>query len=687
MSSSAIPCFGIAAGAALLVLGWTFRRGALRAGLWFAAAILGQAASLQLVHAGPAVGYQHYLDVAAIARQQPVSLVALVALGLAVAVAAARRWGAIREWVARYFSRGSAILLAGMAFLTSATLSRHASAYVAELIVASVVQLIILGAVTTAVVSLPEAVRARLLERMDRILERTGDATTAPWRDPTMLLLALGVVALSAALAFFSYERHPHVPDEVAYLLQAKYFARGMLVMPPPPVPGGFDLDLVQAGLSGWFSVFPPGWPVILAFGVLAGVPWLVNPLLGGLNVILAWILLRQMYQQRTARLAVALLAFSPWHLFLAMSFMSHTFSLTLVLIAAVGIASARRTGAVLPAVAAGLAIGLVGLTRPLEGVVVAVLLGIAAVGARGRRFRFAPAAAVGMGTAITGGLGLWYNHLLTGGFLRFPVEQYFARVYGAGHYEIGFGPTRGLGWAGLDPFPGHGALDVLVNANLNATVVNQELFGWGTGSLLLVGIGALLGWRLRPNRVMLAAIAGIVIAHSFYWFSGGPDFGARYWFLIIVPCVALAASGIERLAEISRGNAASRVRSGPGHLAAAGLSLMALVTFVPWRAVDKYHHYRGMRPDVRAIARDSRLKNAIVLVRGARHPDYASAAVYNTVGLEGTAPIFAWDRDVATTQALRSAFPDRSVWILNGPTVTGRGYELVDGPVPPRIP
>jgi hypothetical protein len=43
------------------------------------------------------------------------------------------------------------------------------------------------------------------------------------------------VTAVAVVLAIFSYERHPHIPDEVAYVYHARYFAEGMLSMPVPP--------------------------------------------------------------------------------------------------------------------------------------------------------------------------------------------------------------------------------------------------------------------------------------------------------------------------------------------------------------------------------------------------------------------------------------------------------------------
>ena len=43
------------------------------------------------------------------------------------------------------------------------------------------------------------------------------------------------------------------------------------------------------------FSVFPPGWPAVLAAALLMGVPaWLVNPVLGAALVWLTWVVGRR---------------------------------------------------------------------------------------------------------------------------------------------------------------------------------------------------------------------------------------------------------------------------------------------------------------------------------------------------------------------------------------------------------
>jgi hypothetical protein len=127
-------------------------------------------------------------------------------------------------------------------------------------------------------------------------------------------------------------------------------------------------------------------------------------------------------------------------------------------------------------------------------------------------------------------------------------------------------------------------------------------------------------------------------------------------------------------------------VPNGRRAVGARGIALLlmgaTLVLYVPWRAVGKYRHYRGMRADVRQLARVHEFGRSLVLVRGANHPDYASAAVYNPINLSADAPVYAWDASVKIREDLLRAFPDRAVWILDGPSLTGNGYRLAAGPL-----
>lgn len=655
------------------------------AALWLGMAGIGQAASLRLVNAGTSLHYQHTLAASELWAEAPIATAILVAEAVAVAaVWSSHRAGVVR-WLRESFAPWQLVAFAAAAFATSATVSEDVRFYVGELFLASAMALTHLGAVALAIRAVPPDSLASWRQASARWLGPEGEESSEPAGvDPFSLGCALAVATGATVLAWLVYERHPHVQDEVKYLYHARYLAAGWLAMPPPPVPEAFELYLMDIAPRGWYAVTPPGWPAVLAVGVWAGAPWLVNPVLAALNVLAAYALLTRLYPRRTARVALLLLCLSPWFVFLAMGFMAHMLTLLCALLGALGVAWARETSQDRWAWLGGAALGWLSLTRQLDALIAAFLVGLWAIGVGGRRLRVTAVAGLVLGSMLVGALQLPYNALYTGSGLAFPIMEYNARLFGAGANAYGFGPDRGMGWE-LDPFPGHGPLDAIVNTNLNTTALNVELFGWATGSLLAIYLLVLVGPLRRSDRLMLAVIALDVALYFFNYFSGGPDFGPRYWFLVVLPCAALSARGLEVLgAKLEEGEGVGSGRGGTTALAAAAaLCAMAAVTFAPWRCLDKYRHYLDMRPDIRELAASEALRGGLVLIRGVEFPDYASAAIYNPLDLGAEAPIFARDRGAEVTARLLRAFPDRALWIVDGPTRTGRGYVVVESPDP----
>src|SRR5215213_6222963 len=354
--------------------------GVSRGGAWIALGLVGQAAALQLIQAGPMVRYQHYAPAEMLLARDRAGFLAIVVVeAIVCGVAVMRQWSSIRSWLASRFSAWRLLCVGAVFVLAGAALSRSSSAYFFELILAAVIQSSALMTVVMAVVSLPIPALKSLgrwsADVLGPVLPESGPTPGSPDRFP--LVPAITVAIIAAIFSIVSYERHPHIPDEVAYLLNAKYFAAGMLYMTAPPVPAAFDVDLMQLTPTQWFSPMPPGWPAVLAAGERVNLPWLINPLLAGMNVILAYTFLREIYPRRTARLAVLLLCASPWYVFMGMNFMTHTLSLTLALAGAVGAARVIRTGRLGWGWLAGAAVGALSLTRPLEGLVMAIILAV----------------------------------------------------------------------------------------------------------------------------------------------------------------------------------------------------------------------------------------------------------------------------------------------------------------------
>jgi hypothetical protein len=492
------------------------------------------------------------------------------------------------------------------------------------------------------------------------------------------------VILVSASLSLFCYDRHPHLQDEVVYLYQARYLAEGKITAPAAPVAEAFSIYMIPYNAERWYSPFPPGWPAFLAIGVLLGAPWLVNPILAGANVILLFVLLHQLYSRRVALTGLLLFCLSPWQTFMAMSFMSHTLTLACALAGAVAMIRAGKTGRVGWGWVSGCLAGVVGLIRPLDGLAVAIVLGLVAVTTGSRRTRIYTSVVFGVALALVNAIALPYNKAITGQAMLSPLMDYYDRYFGPGTNAMGFGPGRGLGWA-IDPFPGHSPLEAAINANLNAFSLNTELFGWSIGSLLIVSVFVFSGVMARRDQMMVGALVVIGGLYSLYWFSGGPDFGARYWYLMLVPLVALAARSVDYLESVVARTINGRSRKGLVRAAVVSLSFMALVNYSPWRTTDKYHNYLGMRPDIKHLAEEQGFGTSLVLIRGESHPDYESAWVYNPLDLSAAAPVYAWDRNPEVRARLLESYPDRPVWIVDGPSITGRGFKVVAGPLSAR--
>jgi Gpi18-like mannosyltransferase len=70
--------------------------------------------------------------------------------------------------------------------------------------------------------------------------------------------------------------------------------------------------------------MYPPGWPAVLAVGLLAGLDWLLNPLLGLCILWLTYRIAILVFDQRVGQLAVILMVMSPFFLFNSVGFMAH---------------------------------------------------------------------------------------------------------------------------------------------------------------------------------------------------------------------------------------------------------------------------------------------------------------------------------------------------------------------------
>jgi hypothetical protein len=110
-------------------------------------------------------------------------------------------------------------------------------------------------------------------------------------------------------------------------------------------------------------------------------------------------------------------------------------------------------------------------------------------------------------------------------------------------------------------------------------------------------------------------------------------------------------------------------------------LIILALVNYFPWRAIDKYHHFRGMRSDMRYLAGEQDFGKSLVLIQG-NEADYLSAWIYNPLDPLAEVPIYAWDQNPAVRAKTLKAYGNRPVWVVVGPSITHSGFKVVAGPL-----
>lgn len=192
----------------------------------------------------------------------------------------------------------------------------------------------------------------------------------------TAIFLAFFAFVMSALISRTVFERLPHLEDEVAYLFQARVFARGDLTIDIPDPRRAywqpFVVDHTESGQR--FGKYTPGWPAILSVGVHLGQEWVINAFFAALTVALTYRLAGEIFNRDVGLIAAALTAFSPMALLLNASLMGHSAALccaTLFMYAYWRIERGRN--GFRWAFIAGTALGIVVISRPLTAVAIAL--------------------------------------------------------------------------------------------------------------------------------------------------------------------------------------------------------------------------------------------------------------------------------------------------------------------------
>jgi hypothetical protein len=386
-----------------------------------------------------------------------------------------------------------------------------------------------------------------------------------------VIALTLGTFVGAFVVAHELFPDRSGNNDEAVYVYQAEVLRSGDLTTPIGPT-----TDFVRPWMSGTHDdhlvmVFQPVFPAILALSdLLFGSMRVAVALIAAACIPLAFRLTSVLLDdERAGVVAAALFAASPLVIVHSGLYLEYLLAVALEMTVLLLVVTATRsmprvsTGRL---VAAGLAHGVLFFARPLEAIVLGVVVLVYLALRTGR------ISLVGrsVGLVVLGAipmllLCLAYNTAITGHPLRFPLWAT------GGDNAFGFGPRRIATGSPVTDFRLHDAWFAL-RVNLRAF---PHWFAGGLVSVAVALYGTVQLWRSGRRRVV-ATMATLTVlvpaAYFFYWgnlliaTSGRNLFGPHYYLALLVPAVVVTSAGVVDLAR--RG----------GHLAVGALVLAMLI-------------------------------------------------------------------------------------------------------------
>ncbi len=393
-----------------------------------------------------------------------------------------------------------------------------------------------------------------------------------PFRSFRFLLVAAGTL-LYATLTWVVFDGLPVLDDDVSALMQARIFATGRLTLPLPSLPDFFWIHCwlgSPQGLAHMCSMYPPGHPLLLLPGQLAGVPWLVTPLFGGGLGAVTAAAGRELFGDKTGRLAGLLALFSPFVMELSATHLSHiptAFFLTFALLHVARLI--RRGGGWRHGWWAGFGVGMAFLCRPLTAVMVGTVLALAPLWHWRRALRAWRPALLAAGLVLLAvALYLCYTDIITGDW----------RVQG---HTLGLGRRGKFGFVKLDWVRTHTPALGWRYTLERLGAINAKLLGWPLPAMLAALAPALLRRADRRDLWLLMMPLSLLGVYMGFWYIES-EFPARYIFCGMPMLLILSARGLLMV---------SRRAGAPVHALLTPLLLCNVALFAPT-------HFAAFKPN-----------------------------------------------------------------------------------------
>ncbi len=330
----------------------------------------------------------------------------------------------------------------------------------------------------------------------------------------TMLVLFLGLMLAAYLVRSFCFngDLFPYIfsagPDATSYFTQARIFVEGHINVPSHELKEFFPTSYFINN-DKFFSMYPPGWPLILSLGVLIQLPWIINPILTCLSLGLIYMLGQRLYDRETAWIAIIFAGVSFRVIWGASNYFSEPATLlfsTLFFYAA--IRSLETPNFVFPGLG-GFCLGIVFLVRPYTAVAICLPVVIYWIVNLARQPRL-----------------IWQGVLLSLSFLFVSAFHFIYNYYQTGSPWL-------LPLVYYNPFnkPGFGlrSQDIFITpfyfgpfSALQNLAVDLVSLNWIVLPLLFLFIlFVLIGHRKKWDWLLCSTFITIIVFHFFYCHKG----------------------------------------------------------------------------------------------------------------------------------------------------------------------
>jgi hypothetical protein len=358
----------------------------------------------------------------------------------------------------------------------------------------------------------------------------------------------LGIASVAAgvlSIAYISSYLHggPRIIDATTYFLQGRALSHGDFswtpLAPTAEFRGRFLIYNEETHTLG--GIFPPGYPLLLAFGFALGAPMIVGPALAAGLVVATYRLARALDLGVPEARAAALLSITCAALrYHTADTMSHGAT-------ALGVTLALECGLRRRAALAWLAVGYVFATRPISAIPIGLVVGALV-------WRCERRALVGLVPGIL--LLLLSQRAVTGSFFASAQRMYYALSDGpSGCFRYGFGTGTGCVFEHGDFV--HARLENgygLVEA-LGTTVRRLHHHLLDVANFELLAPLVLVPVMKKRARAASAVVGLQLVAYLPFYFDGDyPGGGARFFadvlpieHVLVVLAVTLVTKHVER--------------------------------------------------------------------------------------------------------------------------------------------